>query len=276
LVSLTIDNKLPVIFVGHGASVYTTNPHDPTNQRLQEVGMMLQATEAKAIVCISAHYIKSRFSVTTARSFTTIHDHPVEQLYSYNYPAYGDSALADRIANRLIEAGFDSEIDRDRGLDHGAWIPLSLMFPAAQVPVVQVAMQQEYNSQLHFKLGQTLQSLRDEGILIICSGGITHNQAEFRRSYLGGEDSTVVTDWSQLFDTWVTELLINQPSPEYTAKILDFQSHEFHAIAHPTIEHFLPLMVAMGAADRASSDNKVFKLHSGFQHSLSTAAFWFQ
>jgi 4,5-DOPA dioxygenase extradiol len=267
---------MPVIFVGHGASVFTTNPDDPTNRRLQEIGVILQATAPKAIVCISAHYIKSGFSVTAARSPTTIHDHPVEQLYSYHYPAHGDSALADRIVESLIQAGFDSELDRDRGLDHGAWIPLSLLFPAAQIPVVQVALQQKYDLQLHFKLGQILQSLRDEGVLIICSGGITHNQAEFRRSYLGGEDSTVVTDWSQMFDTWVTELLINHPSPEYTAKILDFQSHEFHAIAHPTIEHFLPLMVAMGAASQESSGNKVIKLHSGFQHSLSTAAFLFQ
>jgi 4,5-DOPA dioxygenase extradiol len=276
LVDLAIENTMPVIFVGHGASVFTTNPDDPTNRRLQEIGVILQATAPKAIVCISAHYIKSGFSVTAARSPTTIHDHPVEQLYSYHYPAHGDSALADRIVESLIQAGFDSELDRDRGLDHGAWIPLSLLFPAAQIPVVQVALQQKYDLQLHFKLGQILQSLRDEGVLIICSGGITHNQAEFRRSYLGGEDSTVVTDWSQMFDTWVTELLINHPSPEYTAKILDFQSHEFHAIAHPTIEHFLPLMVAMGAASQESSGNKVIKLHSGFQHSLSTAAFLFQ
>lgn len=275
MVSLTIENTLPAIFVGHGASVFTTNPRDPTNQRLQEIGVMLQATAPKAIVCISAHYIKSKFSVTAARSLTTIHDHPVEQLYAYNYPARGDAALAERIVKSLIQAGFDSEIDRDRGLDHGAWIPLSLLFPAAQIPVVQVALQQGSDPQLHFKLGQTLQSLRNEGVLIICSGGITHNQAEFRRSYLGGEDSTVVTDWSQMFDTWVTELLINQPSSEYTAKILDFQSHEFHAINHPTIEHFLPLMVAMGAAYQQPS-SKVIKLHSGFQHSLSTAAFWFQ
>jgi 4,5-DOPA dioxygenase extradiol len=276
LVSLTIKNTLPMIFVGHGASVYTTNPDDPTNRRLQEIGVMLQTTAPKAIVCISAHYIKSRFSVTATQLLTTIHDHPVEQLYSYHYPARSDLALADRIVEKILQAGLDSAIDRDRGLDHGAWIPLSLMFPSAQIPVVQVALQQSYDPQLHFKLGQILQSLRDEGVLIICSGGITHNQAEFRRSYLGGEDSTVVTDWSQMFDTWVTELLINHPSPEYTAKILDFQSHGFHATAHPTIEHFLPLMVAMGAAYQEPSGGKVIKLHSGFQHSLSTAAFWFQ
>jgi 4,5-DOPA dioxygenase extradiol len=275
LVSLTIENTLPVIFVGHGASIYTTNPEDPTNRRLQEIGIMLQATAPKAIVCISAHYIKSSFSVTATRSLTTIHDHPVEQLYSYHYPARGDLALADRIVEKILQAGFDSEIDRDRGLDHGAWIPLSLMFPSAQIPVVQVSLQQSYDPPLHFKLGQILQSLRDEGALIICSGGITHNQAEFRRSYLAGEDSTVETDWSQIFDTWVTERLI-QNSPEQTAQILDFQSHEFHALAHPTIEHFLPLMVAMGAAAQESSGSNAIKLHSGFQHSLSTSAFWFQ
>jgi 4,5-DOPA dioxygenase extradiol len=267
--------KLPVIFVGHGASVYTTNPDDPTHQRLKEIGVTLQALEPKAIVCISAHYIQSGFAVTATPSPKTIHDHPVEALYGDYYPAQGDVELAARIVERLIQGGFNSAIDPNRGLDHGAWIPLSLMFPAPKIPVLQISLQQGDDPQLHFRLGQTLQTLRDEGVLIICSGGVTHNQAEFRRSYLSGEEVNRVAEWSQEFDTWVTERLIPPPNQARTDDIMDFALHKFYALAHPTVEHFLPLLVAVGAADQVSSESGVTKLHSGFQHSLSTTAFWF-
>jgi 4,5-DOPA dioxygenase extradiol len=268
--------KLPVIFVGHGASVYTANPDDPTHQRLKEIGERLRALQPQAIVCISAHYIQPGFAVTATPSPKTIHDHPVEALYGDHYPAQGDVELAARIVECLIQAGLNSAIDRDRGLDHGAWIPLSLMFPAPEIPVLQISLQQGDDPQLHFKLGQALQTLRDEGVLIVCSGGVTHNQAEFRRSYLSGENVNRVTEWSQGFDTWVTERLVQTPNQSCTDDIMDFASHKFYALAHPTIEHFLPLLVAVGAADQVSSESAVTKLHSGFQHSLSTAAFWFQ
>lgn len=267
---------LPVIFVGHGASIYTTNPQDPAHQRLQEVGVMLQKLQPRAIMCISAHFVAPTFSVTATQSPATIHDHPVQVLYSDRYPAKGSPELADKIVQRLLHTGLDSQIDRDRGLDHGAWIPLSLMFPQHQIPILQISLQQGFDPLSHFKLGQTLQTLRDEGVLIICSGGVTHNQAEFRRGYLSGADSNVVTHWSQAFDTWVTEILIDRTGQERIAALLDFQSNEFYALAHPTIEHFLPLIMSMGAADRGSIDSKVIKLHSGFQHSLSTSAFWFE
>jgi 4,5-DOPA dioxygenase extradiol len=267
---------LPVIFVGHGASVYTTDPDDPTHQRLKEIGAILRSLEPKAIVCVSAHYSQLQFAVTATSSPKTIHDHPVEALYGHDYPAQGDVTLAAKIVEHLIQAGFNSAIDPDRGLDHGAWIPLSLMFPAPQIPILQISLQQGYDPQQHFKLGQTLQTFRAEGVLIICSGGVTHNQAEFRRSYLSGSDINIVTEWSQGFDAWVTERLIASPTQAQTADIMDFPSHKFYAMAHPTIEHFLPLLVAMGAADPVLAESGVTKLHSGFQHSLSTAAFWFQ
>ncbi len=237
---------------------------------------MLRALEPQAIVCISAHYSQPKFSVTATSSPKTIHDHPVEALYSNAYPALGDTALAVKIVEHLTQAGFNSAIDPDRGLDHGAWIPLSLMFPAPQIPILQISLQQDYNPQQHFQLGQALQAFRDQGVLIVCSGGVTHNQTEFRRSYLSGGDVNSVTEWSQGFDAWVTEQIIPPPNQTQTADIMDFPSHQFYAMAHPTIEHFLPLLVAVGAADSGFVESSVTKLHSGFQHSLSTAAFWFQ
>ena len=238
---------------------------------------MLQQLQPRAIVCVSAHFVAPTFSVTATQSPTTIHDHPVQALYADRYPAQGAPELADKIVKRLINAGFDNGIDRNRGLDRGAWIPLSLMFPQPQIPILQVSLQQGFNLLLHFKLGQTLQTLRDDGVLIICSGGVTHNQAEFRRGYLTGADSNVSTTWSRAFDKWVTDILIDRTGQEKIAALLDFQSHEFYTLAHPTIEHFLPLIVAMGAAEQESiDDSKVIKLHSGFQHSLSTSAFWFE
>ena len=266
---------LPVIFVGHGASVYTTSPQDPTHQRLQEIGVMLQNIQPRAIVCISAHFIAPTFSVTATQSPITIHDHPVKSLYSNRYPAKGSPELADKIIDCLIHDGFESEIDRDRGLDHGAWVPLSLMFPEPHIPILQVSLQQDYDLQLHFKLGLTLQSLQDEGVLIICSGGVTHNQAEFRKSFLSGENPNIVKEWSRKFDSWVTDMLTTKNIQERTSAILNFQSHESYSLAHPSIEHFLPLIVAIGAAYKDSDESKVKQLHSGFQHSLSTSAFWF-
>ncbi|HEY9850727.1 MAG TPA: class III extradiol ring-cleavage dioxygenase [Leptolyngbyaceae cyanobacterium] len=270
-----MQNIMPVIFVGHGATIFTMNSQDPTHVRFQEIGRELKANPPQAILCVSAHFIESKFIVTAAQKPPTIHDHPVQDLYSWKYPAPGHPELALRICNRLNSVGLQSSTDPRRGIDHGAWIPASLMFPEARIPVLQVSLHQSYDLNLHFRLGQALEVLRHEGVLIICSGGVTHNQQEFRRGYFSGADVNVPANWSKEFDDWVSDLLTVK-SPQHWKELLNFQYHHLSDISHPTIEHFLPMLVAIGAGDR---DNlgaaQAVKLHTGFQHSLSTSAFLF-
>lgn len=269
-----MQNIMPVIFVGHGATIFTMNSQDPTHFRFQEIGWQLKATPPQAILCVSAHFIESQFLVTAAKQPPTIHDHPVQNLYSWQYPAPGNPELAKKICDRLNSVGLKSSIDPRRGIDHGAWIPASLMFPEAQIPVLQVSLHQSYDLDLHFQLGKALEAFRYEGVLIICSGGVTHNQQEFRRGYFSGADVNVPANWSQEFDESVSDLLTVN-SQESRKEILNFQSHHLSEISHPTIEHFVPMIVAIGASDR-SGESQVVKLHTGFQHSLSTSAFMFQ
>lgn len=202
-----------------------------------------------AILMVSAHWTTRLPIVTGSARPETLHDFggfPAE-LYQLRYPAPGDPALAQRIKQQLTEAGIAAGIDAGRGLDHGAWVPLRTLFPAADVPVLQLSVQPEHCARHHYALGAALASLTavsGENVLIIASGHMTHNLMDYMRP---GDGERPSAD-SRAFRDWVHAQLMRGDSEPLLEWLHAAPGAKF---AHPTAEHFLPLFVALGAAGAA-------------------------
>lgn len=197
-----------------------------------------------AILMISAHWSTRLPMLTGSAQPATIHDFggfPAE-LHQLRYPAPGDPSLAQRIKQQLTNAGMATGIDATRGFDHGAWVPLRTLFPAADIPVLQLSVQPERCARHHFALGSALAALRTENILIIASGHMTHNLMDYMRPH--GERPAPST---RAFREWAHARLMAADRES----LLDWQHAAPSAgFAHPTPEHFLPIFVALGAAGR--------------------------
>lgn len=233
----------------------------PVQTALADLGAKLP--RPKGVLCVSAHWLEDKPTVSLAERPETIHDFfgfdPA--LYEIGYPAPGDPALARRTAALLTEAGIACEFAPDRGLDHGAWEPLMLMYPEADVPIVQLSLQAGADAAMHHGVGRALAALRHEGILILGSGTAVHNLSQWRR------DTESTPDWARAFDDWLAEAVTAGDS-EALVNYRDAAPHA--ALAHPSDEHYLPLPVAAGAGGRGRV------LHRGFSYgSLSMAAFAF-
>jgi 4,5-DOPA dioxygenase extradiol len=231
--------KQPILFLSHGSPL-TALGGDELNQTWAELSGRL--TKPSAILVVSAHWNTRLPIVSGAAQPATMHDFagfPVE-LYAMQYPAPGSPALAQRIKQQLTEAGLATGIDAHRGLDHGAWVPLRALFPAADVAVLQLSVQPERCARHHYAVGTALASLAAENILIVASGHLTHNLAEYLRP--GPERPSAA---AKAFRDWVhAQIMANA-----TDRLFDWEHHAPSAkAAHPTPEHFLPLFVALGAA----------------------------
>jgi 4,5-DOPA dioxygenase extradiol len=157
------------------------------------------------------------------------------------YPAPGAPALAERAVSLLAASGVAAELHPDRGLDHGAWVPLSAMYPQARTPVTQLSLIRNGSATQHLALGQALASLREEGVLIVATGAITHNFGWLAWRADGGQPPL---PQARAFSDWVGE----QISERNVSALLNYRSAPYGAEAHPTEDHFLPLFVALGAA----------------------------
>jgi len=211
------------------------------------VGERLAALAARlprprAIVMASAHWLTHQPVVGGHARPPTIHDFGgfPQALFDLQYPAPGDPALAQEIAQRLNAAGLPTAIDPQRGLDHGAWVPLRFLYPQAEIPVVPLAIQPLRGPAHQFALGRALAPLREQGVLLIGSGSITHNLHDWR-SYQDGKEAPYVRP----FIEWVEQRL----QADDSAALLDYRRQAPHAVqAHPSDEHLQPLHFAMGAA----------------------------
>ncbi len=157
------------------------------------------------------------------------------------YRAPGAPALAERVASLLSAANLAADLNPNRGLDHGAWVPLSAMYPQADVPVTQLSLVRDADPATHFELGRALAPLRDEGVLIVGSGAITHNFAWL--DWRANPDKAPMPQ-AEVFTDWVAGRLAAQD----ISALLTYRSAPYGAESHPSEEHFLPLFVAMGAA----------------------------
>ncbi|EXF93451.1 catalytic subunit of aromatic ring-opening dioxygenase [Pseudomonas fluorescens HK44] len=234
-----MNTSFPLLFVSHGAPMFAIEP-GLAGQRLAELGRELPRPDA--IVILSPHWMtRGEVGVTASTAPETIHDFGgfPDALYQLRYPAPGAPALAAHIVGLLQNAGWKSRLDARRGLDHGAWVPLLYLAPEADVPVVQVSMPASLDTHQAWKLGQALKPLRDMNVLIVASGSLTHNLYEFRGATGHG------ADYVKEFAAWTAQTL----QAGNTDFLLDYKQHAPSAErAHPTDEHFLPLLIALGAA----------------------------
>lgn len=197
------------------------------------------------ILVVSAHWETRIPMITGAASLSTIHDFYgfPEQLYALRYPAHGSPEHAQKIKALLTRQGFATGIDPTRGLDHGAWVPLRTLFPAADVPVLQLSLQAGRCARHHLALGAALAPLSHEGVLIVTSGHMTHNLADYMRGAASEPRAQ-----TRAFRDWVHARLLDGDRDA----LLDWRDLAPYAdFAHPTPEHFLPLFVALGAAGPA-------------------------
>ena len=211
----------------------------PFSQALGTWGSALP--RPKGILAVSAHWQTPELRITASPRPPTVHDFSgfPSALEAIEYPVAGDPDLARRVVSLLERAGLPVGLDRERGLDHGAWAPLQFLFPEADVPVVQISLLALAAGARHVEAGQALAPLRDEGILIVASGNLTHN---LRSADLSHRDLPVAS-WAASFDRWVVDKLLERD----LAALALLETPEGRQ-AHPTLEHYAPFLVAVGAA----------------------------
>ena len=252
---MTSTAKAPVLFISHGAPTFAIEP-GLLGPRLGTLGRQLP--ELKAVLVVSPHWQTKDVMVMTTALPETVHDFGgfPSSLYALQYRAAGQPELAEEAARLLNAAGFSANCDDRRGLDHGAWVPLMHLLPEAKVPVFQVSMPFDLTTGAAVKLGQALAPLRDQGVLIVASGSMTHNLYDFRQS--GAQPESYV----QEFTFWVQTAVLAKGFKQ----LLGYRSEAPHAErAHPSEEHFLPLLIAMGATTEA---DEVSVLHGGITNGV--------
>ena len=232
--------RMPVVFVSHGAPDALLKAPDAV-ACWGDIGRSVP--QPAAILVVSAHWEARKATVSLSGSPETIHDFSgfSPELYRMHYRAPGAPALAERVISLLSAAGMEADSNPGRGLDHGAWVPLSAMYPHADVPVTQLSLLRNADPATHFELGRALAPLRDEGVLIVGSGAITHNFAwlEWRANA-----DTAPLPQAEIFTDWVAGRL----AAHDISVLLAYRSAPYGAESHPSEEHFLPLFTALGAA----------------------------
>ncbi len=247
----------PTLFVSHGAPTLALDG-SPAHRFLREYGERLGRPEA--VLAVTAHWETPAPVLGAAHRPETVHDFfgfP-EALYRLRYEAPGAPTLAENAARRLAEAGFEAALDARRGLDHGTWVPLLLLYPEADVPVAQISVQPFAGPAHHLALGRALAPLREEGVLILGSGAATHNLAAF-----GGKRADAPpAPWAAEFAEWLAETI----AEGQIEALLDYRTRAPHAARnHPTEEHILPLYVALGAAGGNGCGRRI---HASFAHGV--------
>lgn len=231
----------PSMFISHGAPTFALEPGE-LGQRLSQWGQSLDGVEA--IVAVSPHWQTPGLQVTSNPTPPTIHDFFgfAQALYAIAYHAPGSATIAKQVLDALESGGMPAQLTATQGMDHGVWVPLLHLRPQADIPVICVSLPIDATPASTWQLGQTLRPLRDQGILIMGTGSMTHNLAEFRAT---DQDATPPLPYVQAFTAWVQDRVQQRD----VHALLQYRTLAPHARrAHPTEEHFLPLFVALGAS----------------------------
>lgn len=236
-------DRLPTLFVSHGAPTFALEP-GIAGPLLTKVGRAIE--RPRAVLVVSPHWMTRSVVVGTAEAPATIHDFGgfPEPLYQLQYPAPGHPELAHAAADLLRAAGHPVKLDVVRGLDHGAWVPLRYLFPNADVPVFQVSMPAALDAEAAWAFGETLSPLSGQGVLIVGSGSLTHNLWEFRQAHAHNEA------YVDEFVRWI-RAAVTAMDRDLLVHALSLAPHGRRA--HPDPDHFLPLLVAAGAAARGAA-----------------------
>jgi len=228
-------DRMPVIFIGHGSPMNSVEENEFT---LSWKEIAKNIPKPKAIICISAHWTNDGTKVTMMANPKTIHDFYgfPKKLYDAKYPALGSPEIAKSIIDAVKTVKIKPDIDW--GLDHGAWSVLINMYPKADIPVVQISLDESLPLEKHLKIGKELVRFRDEGVLIIGSGNLVHNLQAM-------DPAAKEYDWATSFDRFVKARLEEKDFNALTT----YKKESSSRYALPTDEHYLPLLYALGASD---------------------------
>ena len=242
-----MNRRLPVYFISHGGGPwsYMEDAARASYSRLEaslaampgEIG-----TTPAAVLMVSAHWEEPEFTLTSGAKPPMVYDYYgfPDFTYRIRYDAPGDPSLADRTRQMIEAAGFPARLDAERGFDHGAFTPLKVIYPQADVPVVQLSLKAGLDPQVHLALGRAVAPLREQGVLIVGSGLSYHNLRQFfSRSGWGP---------SREFDAWLGGVLLGGSPSDRDKLLAAWETAPAARAAHPREEHLIPLMVAAGAA----------------------------
>jgi aromatic ring-opening dioxygenase catalytic subunit (LigB family) len=254
---MTESNLMPVYFISHGggpcffmdwSSIGPADTWKAMEDFLRAIPSSLPE-KPKAIVLISAHWEEAEFTIQKNSSPDLIYDYSgfPPHTYQLKYPASGDVTLAERIGALLQSSGIPFRYDEKRGFDHGVFIPMLLVFPEADVPIIQISLKKGLDPSEHLALGHALEPLRSEGVLIIGSGMSYHN---LRALFSGVPDVAGSID----FDRWLQQSVVGTHEGEREVRLKHWMDAPAARIAHPREEHLLPLMVASGAGNAGISE----------------------
>lgn len=244
---------LPTLFVPHGAPTFALRP-GAAGAALVDLAQTLG--RPKSIVVVSPHWETQEPRVGSATDLKTIYDFGgfPDALYTLKYAAHSDLQLAQRVAQCLQSTGYPAHIDTHRGLDHGAWVPLRMMYPAANIPVIPLSIKPYGGAAYHYALGQALSPLSAEGFLIIGTGSITHN---LRDHMVCVHNGLPTPDYVPRFANWIED----QIKMNNINGLIDYRNTSADASqAHPTEDHFMPFFAALGAA---GNDAKATRFYAG-------------
>jgi len=249
--------KAPVLFAGHGSPMNAILQNDFTAS-LNKLGKTLE--QPKAILVVSAHWMIPYYSVsihTTSELIYDMYGFP-EDLYKIQYPAPNAEFLFP-----MIKKIFPHIKITDRGLDHGSWSILKHLYPNADTPIMQLGINTNLSLKEHFEMGRGIAKLREMGVMIIGSGNVTHNLSDFTR-----EENAPISEWAKSFDEFI-KVAIEKRNFE---TLIDFRNrHKYSHHAHPSLEHYIPLLYIAGA----SNENDISSFpYEGFQHSTLSMRNW--
>jgi aromatic ring-opening dioxygenase catalytic subunit (LigB family) len=238
--------KMPVYFLSHGGGPWPyvesmRQQFAKTEREFKALPDRLPA-KPKAVLVITGHWEAEQFTVSTAKRPPMVYDYSgfPEHTYHIQYPAPGSPELALRVKTLLSNAGISAKEDSGRGFDHGTFVPLALMYPNADVPIVMLSLKSDYDPQEHIRVGQALQPLRDEGVLIIGSGLTYHNMRGF-----GRDESTPI---AEAFENYLNNAIEQSDAKVRNAMLAKWEAVPGARLAHPREDHLIPLMVVAGAA----------------------------
>ena len=243
-------STLPALFISHGAPTLAVE-QSATTSALARMGQNLP--KPRAIVIMSAHWQSAKLEISSNPRPKTWHDFSgfAPELYELQYPVSGQPALAETIAQQLSARGMTCRVNPVRACDHGVWAPLRHLYPEADVPIVQVSLPQHYDSIACYQLGAQLAQLRNEQILVVGSGNITHNLQALRW------DADSIDQAAKSFKQWLLQQLKTD-----IPTALDWQQYPEYKDIHPSDEHLLPLFFALGAGQRVSVVHQSMAHHS--------------
>lgn len=254
---------IPSLFIAHGAPLLAIEDNEYT-QFITDLGSNLP--RPKAVVLFSAHWVAGVQKVSEVSEYDTIYDFGgfPDKLYQIRYPAKGDQQIAREIENLFTQHGISFEVETQRGLDHGAWVVLRLLYPNADIPVISMSVNPRISPEEQYKIGKSLSALREKDILIVASGGTVHNLRvlEWQENQMN--------EWALQFDQWL-ENHLNQWDLDSLIQYEVLAPNANLAVPPYGNEHFIPLFYAMGAAD---DFRKASLLHRSYRYGNLSHSVW--